>query len=413
MRSPVAILLVAVFACGGGPEPAASQDPGASPDPTLTPTPVAPSAAAALTVERLDGAAECDGLLPDRLPAAVAISRAPAPGATCAGGLSDGTGHVAVSARTADGASWQVFAPNGTAAGALSAWPLHAEPSGFQGLVAGPADPLDGGRTVTATAFGPDGGAVRSTRLSLDPALMLTSGSSLAADPLGGSLGLVAEVDRSNNHWSVLRAVRLDVAGAPRWPEPVRLAARSDPVLFLVAGVSRGGEALALWQHSADVDVAWLDGAGAQVATAERVERAADALGTDSLSPALELVPLLDGSLAVRADGTFRRAYPRRATTSAPLPAWLAARAGWSLRITRGNRGYALLPPAGQAAPGCAQAIELRAPSGRLCGQVVLHPARAGDCVSGAVDQGWDGTVVQQDAKDACGWRFWPGLLGG
>lgn len=415
MRSPLPILLVAVFfACGGrgpDPEPAAAQDPGASPDST-PPTPAAPPSPSPLTVERLDGAAECEGLLPDHLPAAVAIARTPDPGAACAGGLSDGTGHVAVAARAAEGASWQVFGPDGTPSGTLSAWPLHAGSSGFQGLVVTPTAALDGGHVVAAVTFGPDGRLARSVTLSLDPALVLTSRWSLAADPRGGSLALLADVDRSNNHWSVLRAQRLDASGAPRWPEPVRLGARSDPVLFLAAGVSRGGEALALWQHSADLDVSWLDGAGTQVAAAERLERAADVLGTEALSPPLELVPLLDGSLAVRAEGRFRRVYPRLATTSAPLPAWLAARTGWTLRFTRGNRGYAVLPPGGQAAPDCAQSIELRAPSGRLCGLVVLRPQRAGACVTGAVDQGWDGTVVQQDSKDACGWRYWPGLLG-
>jgi hypothetical protein len=33
-------------------------------------------------------------------------------------------------------------------------------------------------------------------------------------------------------------------------------------------------------------------------------------------------------------------------------------------------------------------------------------------CSTGAIDQGWDGTVVQQSGKDACTYRWWPGLLG-
>jgi hypothetical protein len=34
-------------------------------------------------------------------------------------------------------------------------------------------------------------------------------------------------------------------------------------------------------------------------------------------------------------------------------------------------------------------------------------------CTTGALDQGWDGTVVQQTAHGACGYRWWPRLLGG
>lgn len=43
--------------------------------------------------------------------------------------------------------------------------------------------------------------------------------------------------------------------------------------------------------------------------------------------------------------------------------------------------------------------------------RVVLREAGTG-CTTGAVDQGWDGTVVQQSGKDACTYRYWPGLLG-
>lgn len=433
MRSAVPLLLLSMFACGGrdpAPAPGPTSDPGqpstpsspsspstpaiptATPDPTST-TPSTPSPATSVAIQRLDASAECDGLLPDRAPAPVTISRTPPAGAAaaadCGGGLPDGTGHVAVSARGAEGVSWQVFAPDGTPGATFTAWPLAAQPSGWQGLAVTPAD---GGSVVAQVAFGPDGASTGRTTVSVDPALVMTTGWSLAGDPLGGSFALLTQVDRLHNHWSVLRAQRLDAAGAPRWPEAVQLGARSDAVLFLGAGVSRRGEALALWQHSAYLDVSWRDAAaGAPLAGEEMGERYPDVLGTDALHPSLELVPLLDGGLALRVDGTFRRRYAHLATRSAPLPAWLAERAGWSFRFTRGNAGYALFPPPGQASADCAQTIELRAPSGRLCGQLVLRPEEASACTTGVVDQGWDGTVVQQVARDACRWRFWPGLL--
>ncbi len=70
----------------------------------------------------------------------------------------------------------------------------------------------------------------------------------------------------------------------------------------------------------------------------------------------------------------------------------------------------AFLP--GQASADCAQSIDLIAPSGRLCGRVTLRESGSG-CTTGAVDQGWDGTVVQQSGHDACTFRWWPRLLAG
>ncbi len=101
-----------------------------------------------------------------------------------------------------------------------------------------------------------------------------------------------------------------------------------------------------------------------------------------------------------------------RACSGEAAPAWLAARTNQTFRFTRGNRGYAFFPPAGQNSADCTQAVELLAPSGRRC--VKLTFRRDGNaCVTGAIDQGWDGTVVQQASSGACGWRSWPGLLAG
>ena len=106
------------------------------------------------------------------------------------------------------------------------------------------------------------------------------------------------------------------------------------------------------------------------------------------------------------------RIYPRLATRTVPLPDWLAARSAWTFRITRGNAGYAVFPPPGAASADCTQAFALVAPSGRLCLRVTLREDGAG-CTTGALDQGWDGTVVQQSGHDPCTFRWWPGLLGG
>jgi hypothetical protein len=87
-------------------------------------------------------------------------------------------------------------------------------------------------------------------------------------------------------------------------------------------------------------------------------------------------------------------------------------------RVAQGGRAYAFF----RAVPGsrdCAQASDLVAPSGRLCATLTFQsevaPVRAPDgaCVRGAIDQGLDGTVVQQLRSGACIWRFWPRLLAG
>lgn len=63
------------------------------------------------------------------------------PAGTCGGGTSDGTGHVAVSARSGDQVTWQVFTPSGAAARSFSARPLVPQPSGWHGLGVVTVDP--------------------------------------------------------------------------------------------------------------------------------------------------------------------------------------------------------------------------------------------------------------------------------
>jgi hypothetical protein len=104
--------------------------------------------------------------------------------------------------------------------------------------------------------------------------------------------------------------------------------------------------------------------------------------------------------------------FPRLGNTSAPAPEWLASRNGWRFRFTRGNRGYAFFPPPGQQLADCDPGLEIRAPSGRLCGTIAFRE-EGGACTTATLDQGWDGTVVQQSARDGCSYRWWPRLLAG
>jgi hypothetical protein len=367
-----------------------------------------------VSIERLDASAECDGIVPASAPAPVTVRRTPPGGATCAGGISDGTGHVAVAARAAGGASWQVFAADGRPLRTFSAWPAAARPEGFGGIRVSPG-PDEQRPMVEHVSIAPDGGLRAAFAASGDPEAETHFRWSFGGDPAGGSLVLSRSVTLGGNHWHLLRAHRFDAGGARAWGAGgARVEHGPDPTapLFMAGAVSTRGEALAVYQHSAFLHASWLDRSG-DVAASGTDELYLDAIGSQSAGPHdLELFPLLDGGLAFRAGGVFRRAYAHLATSSGALPSWLAARADWTYRLTRGSRGYAAFPPAGTPSPDCSQAIDLVSAGGRLCGRIVLREAGSG-CTAGAVDQGWDGTVIQQSGRDACTYRWWPALLDG
>jgi hypothetical protein len=420
MRSTILILLLAASAaCGGaaGADPAGGQTEGDGGGAGAPQGGGVDPDGESVSFERLDAAGDCAGLVPERAPAPVAVEARASGGAACVGGTSDGTGAVAIGARDASGATtWQAYASDGTARSRFAADPpLLSEPAGWHAVAAsGPQGAFD--TKVEVVAFGPDGSALRREVASPDPSQAAYPRWNLARDPAGGSFLALRSSLLAGNHWSTVAAARFAASGAPSWPGGsvrIRIVPAPTEPLFLAGGASARGELLVLSQSAASLDVTWIQpssGAPIPGASAERAEAAAGVVGA-GLAPQLELHPLLDGSLAVRSDGTYRRAYLPLATASSPLPAWLADRAASTLRITRGNAGYALFPPAGQPSADCAQRIDLVSRSGRLCGRVVLRQ-RAASCTTGVVDQGWDGTVVQQSAQDACTFRWWPRLLG-
>jgi hypothetical protein len=426
MRATILIFAtIAVFACGS--DPGSPHDPGGAgggegagdgaesggepgDEPGATGGSGGPGAASSATIEPLDDGGECAGLLPSTIPTPVVVHRAPV--AACTAGTSDGTGSVALGARDASGeVTWEVFTPGGEPRGGFEAAEILPQSSGWHALRVGPADD-DAPPLVDYVAFGPDGAPRRAETVSPDPSAFTGFRWALGPDPAGGGFVLFRAVTLRGNHWHVLRGHRFESSGARRWPrDGAFLRSDSDPLApwFMAAAVSRRGDALVLYQDSAFLVPAWADAAG-EVTEGHRAERYADVLGSDSLDHELRLEPLLDGSLALSANGRWRRVYPHRALESAPLPEWLASRSEWTFRSTRGNRGYALFPPPGRGSAGCAQTIEIVAPTGRLCGRITLREGGSG-CTTGAVDQGWDGTVVQQSGRDACTYRWWPRLL--
>jgi hypothetical protein len=428
MRPTNLLLALSLLACGGDPSstPPTSERPSAdgadagtaggsigsaAPGGDAAAPPAAASPAAALTFEPLDADGDCAGLLPERAPEPVTVTVDPA-GGTCAAGTSDGTGAVALPVvREGGAARWQVYGSDGAPRGAFDAQPaVVPAPAGFHALVVHPGA-AGGDPRVEHVLFGADGGAVVASRVTPDPLERTAFGWDLSADPGGGAFVVVRSTHLRGNHWSVVDAHRFAGGGQARWPGGVAVGSDDSAMepMFLGGGVSTRGESLVLAQDSAFLDASWLDADGHGLAASDREERSDDVVGP-GVEHAIDVVPLLDGGVAVRSDGTFRRAYAHLATTSSPLPGWLAERAASTFRFTRGEAGYAVFPAAGRPSADCTQRIDLVSPTGRLCGRVVLREEGSA-CTTGAVDQGWDGTVVQQSGRSACAYRVWPRLL--
>jgi hypothetical protein len=411
MRALVlAAVALSVAACGSGSPsggaaappstpPPASPDPGGGPtiaQPTA-PTPPAPQAPGPdpfVTVERLDPDPACDALVPAQVPAPVAVSTgAPQGGGGCGRGQSEGTGHVAaVRASGGGGTEWQVFGQDGHPEQSLSItsdlWP---QPEGWQGVQASSSGNAISLGVLTFFADGSPRRSEQPQASGFGPQAW-----SVAPDPRGGVAVAWWGPTGSGQGPSCLGEVRrYDGSGAPG---PTGRTGCNAATI----GVSSAGETLVLEPTAAGATtIRWLQADGTP----------ATAPSQDGFAGLGQLLPLLDGSLVLMR-GTYVRRYPHLAAAGEPAPAWLAPRAGHPFRITRGNAGYAFFPPPGVHSSLCTQVVELLAPSGRPCVRLTFR--RDGTaCVTGAIDQGWDGTVVQQNGLGACGWRVWPRLLAG
>jgi hypothetical protein len=432
MRTVKALLGVGIFAlalaCGDSdPAPAAppaDQGPG-EPDPTLGPTTATPDEPATppvtpppgttpppapdrlVDVDRLDQDAECDTLVPASVPEPVTVSVS---GGSCGRGTSDGNGAVAVEVVPGSGdgpqhvpARWRAFTADGRARDdfEVSSDALFSQPTGWIAATASWA--IGQAYRIFVQARASDG-SLRSS--DLVPPQFFTSWLSIG-DPAGGTF-LVA---RSGASRSADLAVRYDAEGVQRNATGVGCAvplATGCPVVGV--GVSTRGDAIVIQNRGGNAMIQWLARDGSRPVPG-RDDGGDRAFGTIFGAGPLTLAALLDGSVAVRSGDAWVRRYPHLATAGEAAPGWLAAREGESFRFTRGNRGYAFFPRAGAASGSCRQEVELVAPSGRKCARLTFREDATG-CTSGAIDQGWDGTVVQQSGKDRCRYRWWPRLLG-
>jgi hypothetical protein len=400
MRSSLALLgtaaLALSLACGGsGPAPA----PGPGGPPGDQQPAGAPAEDRSVTVARLDPHAECDALVPARIPGPV-TARVEDPGGACTGAITDGTGHVAVGIALAlPWSARQIFSPAGAPERRFTLWHVIAPQA--DGWLVPQGEYSHGPGRVSLESLGGDGAVAAAA--SFAP----VAGRSwqFGADPRGGGFLVVHPFRSSSDAPCTGEGRHFDASGAQRGE------AASVGCHVRAAAVSTAGDALAieLGMEGASAGrsiLHWVrpDGSHARPPADEGDSFAL--LGSSEL----ELAPLLDGSLALRTPAGWYRRYPHLAARGEGAPAWLAARGQERFRSTRGSRGYAFFPAAGEPAADCRQAIELVAPSGRRCARLTFREDAAG-CVTGAIDQGWDGTVVQQSGKDPCTYRWWPGLL--
>ncbi|HSD18999.1 MAG TPA: hypothetical protein VLC54_03110 [Anaeromyxobacter sp.] len=319
--------------------------------------------------------------------------------------MSDGTGAVALGARDdAGNGSWHTFTADGSPRSSFAAWPLYTQPVGWQGATIPRADgPWMLGAAVLT--FSPSGELVRREEVAAHSQWVSATWLNLQQDPAGGSvLFIEGATIQYHDYW---------------WSEVVRFAASGEwrsrggeGLDFMVAGgVTNRGDALA-WSYSAIRGRTYMKWVAPDGAISTWGDLTLNDLCGSACPDHDYFLPLLDGSLVLVEDGAYTRRLAYRTFALDAAPGWLASRAGWTFRFTRGNRGYAALEPAGRSAADCTQRIDLVSPGGRLCGRITLHEEGEG-CVTGSVDQGWDGTVVQQSGMDSCNFRWWPGLLAG
>jgi hypothetical protein len=413
---PAVVALALSASCGDSgsapaPGPVVPAEPGGS-DPNVSPTTVPGTTpdtgtqeGGAVTVERLDLDPECDALVPARIPAPV-TARLASPGGACRAAVTDGTGHVAVEIGIPSPCGErQTLSPAGVPGARFAdCHALSAQPDGWLlpwGTIG------HGPGTVRLESYAGDGTPRGAVSFGQASSPVSAGRWPFAADPRGGAFLVVNPFLLSADVPCAAAGHRFDATGAEAGA-PARVGCSVRAV-----GVSTQGEALVLGvgdgARQGRSIVHWVRPDGTDAAPPGDEGDSYALLG--AASARVELAPLLDGSLAARNEGGWTRRYLPLAPGGEAAPAWLAARGREPFRFTRGSRGYAFFPLAGQASADCRQAVELLAPSGRLCTRITFREDASG-CTTGAIDQGWDGTVVQQSGVDSCAYRWWPGLLG-
>ncbi len=408
----LAVLGVAVMACGGGRSPGPKGPTGSTgptgptgtTDPTGTTGPTGPTGPTSPTGTTgptgptgPTGTSACDGLVPGDPGAGVAFqfrgAGAPADAANllCGWPVTDGHGQwIGLAMGLFDGFR---FVSATTDAGWLDERGIA--PTMWAGE---PAPQPDGYYGKTATR-------------SLDGFVRYDAkGVSLFGDPVSGRFTLhVAAIPHGGAVMSTYTAYKglyqlvwMSDAGQERADATV-----PDSVELLA--VSANGDTLAATELSAQAR--WYDASGAP-----ETGWFPHGLGS-AAQMAGDVVALADGSVVVGLrNGKPARFQPGVAGTS-PAPDWLLARQSATVAAVRGGAGNAAATVKSAAGEACAVEIEILTRAGESCGTMSLHAPDPCTAASFGADRTvfttgtTSGTAADGSSYVACAWHWWSGLL--
>lgn len=357
---------------------------------------------------------DCDGLAPGTpgTPAQISLPDQDLNSGECFAGETDGTGHIAVSWQNGfqphDSRYKFIDPSNGKVVGSYLAagmYPLIGQASGFMGgecsgsmceedyVVLDPA-----GKELYKSPFSGTGNNVN------------------VNDPTGGMIH-VRFSESSAGTTMLLDAI--DAAGNIRWTRALPDVFGKGDSRAMRVGVDRQGNVLAVWSNERRYGSnawagQWLDPAG----TPGAVFHAATGF-VDKFYERVGSGLFLAGFSAPNQPAWLGQ-FDAQATSMSPPPDWLAARPNTGLHMVHGGNGYAVLPkPA--SSPACEQQIEVVSPSGKTCGSSTFSMG-GGACSTSSIIVGYDGTVVQQGAREretctaaghqcSCTYRYWPGFF--
>jgi hypothetical protein len=353
---------------------------------------------------------ECAGLLPAALPEMRSVSFDVPDGIACAGGTSDGDGRLALGLLEPSTGRrlYQAHEADGSVLGRFDGLDLALapQPHGYHAVAV--TRDLNG-NAVRADQMALSGAGViqRSTRVDDEGDAGVVA--AIAPVPGGGSVVYRAAVGLSQGSLLFTTTLtRFDAAGAPVGTLPLERARYTDAPHALAVAVATDGSVLALRNGQfGQLAAGWIHPDGA-----------VQVLSPNPPGPGsrLELFPLADGGVALRVDGGFVGQVRAGSTRVEPVPTWLRDAGAGHLTLLPSGRGYALLPLPDEPSHTCEQRVEVRAPSGALCGAVVLR-FRNGACTTGDVGLGLDGTIVQRGPNACsggtctCTYAWWSGAV--
>jgi hypothetical protein len=343
---------------------------------------------------------DCTGLVPANVPQAsfteVLLSDACGP----MGATSDGLGDFVVGRTCGDGfETWPLVHGTGSGPGFRTSFDdaderderhLFAQPGGgflaFHWLTEGNGAGFH--RVVSLRAYS-GSGAQTGEHFFID----LTGATFTSFPDRSWSIGPVRPGGVQVSHVSLpgdgswhLYTQRFSSNGAPAGGvQQLATASTSLVPQHTLTGVAIGGESLIAWDNGTEGRAVWTDATGHAVAGTFSLPFRVD--GNSAMSA------LLDGTIALRANGQWAGVVAPANRVVAPAPSWLSTRPGSDLFLVRSGRGHALFtqPPAGS----CQAHIVLFAPAGNRCGAVDLPSGDADGCAARG-EVGQDGTVIVQ-----------------